>query len=375
MRLRTWCPVVIVFLFNVLAAEGAVFGRLHIVAASTDPGHGGSLTDDKSCRLEPSPQVMYLKVGHVHEISVESSVDAPQWYITNKNVATIEGTGRTVHIVGIARGQAEVVVSVLREGRVERATLSIRGVSSRYTVVGWLDGSEIRPQTVAPSASRALKDDLNGPLCSWLVVVRWLAWGSPTDIVTDADRLYAKAFLLSSASNPEPPPEIDDGYSSQVKQYKLYNDYQVDADDSVIHQSALMGETPSPCRIPKSASGDRHPNNDSVFWNENQTMLMHLNEARIGREAQRILRVIDPRGPSAGWIWSLVAVDKKGTAKARSAGFPSFRVYRDGVVCGEWKQEDLARFLKAGESSEVKLGEARRLKPEDLEEACTYQLR
>jgi hypothetical protein len=317
---------------------------------------------------------MYLKVGHVHEISVESSVDSPQWSITDKNVASIEGTGRTVRIRGIARGQADVVVSVLREGHVERATLPIRGVSSRYTVVGWLDGTRIRPEDVAPSANRTLKKDLSGIVCSWLVMVRWGWWGSPTDIVTDADRLYAKAFLLSSAANPEPPDEIDDRYPSQVTRYKLYNDYQVDADDSVIHQSARMGETPFPCGIPFDARGDVHPHNDGVFWNEDQSALMHLNEARIGKSAQDVLKAIDPHGPSAGWIWSLVAIDKKGSAKARTAGFPSFWVYRDGLVCGKWKQERLAQFLKAGESSELRLNEARQLSAEDLDEACTYPL-
>jgi len=249
--------------------------------------------------------------------------------------------------------------------------LTIRGISRRYTIVAWIDGSKIDPEKIAPTANITLKSSLGNTFECGLLVARWRG-GSRAHVVTAADRLYAKAFLIQRTSNSTPPTSLSDEFRSDVGAFKLYIDFQVDQAGRVIRKTVVVGKTPFPCiDIVKKWDGEAHPENGRIIWDGSRTVQALLVEARIGKHAQQVERTIDPKGPGTPWIWSLIGFDTAGTARVDSQMFPTYWVFRDGILCGRHDQVDLARFVTGTTARDLKSTNVAAYRPEDWNEPCT----
>jgi hypothetical protein len=248
--------------------------------------------------------------------------------------------------------------------------LPIRGISSRYTVIAWIDGSRIDPAGLAPHANEALTGLLSAG-CGFAEMAIWLI-GSRGHVESADDVLYAKAFLAKATANKPPDRSLTETFFRDKKRYKLWNDFQFDARGGVLMR-AEVGRTPIPCngQLPGSWAGEAHPENNRADWNSAHTMYNLINEARIGSEAQYLDHIIDPTGPGVPWIWSVIGFDKTGLPGLNTQIFPTYWIYRDGVRCGGRTQKDLARFVTNNLASELKRSDLDRYKATDWSDPCT----
>ena len=321
----------------------------------------------------PSPKIVHLKVGHVHEVTLSEGGPSYRWDVLNPTIATVQvadRSGRRAFISGVGLGETALIISTA-SGK-EFARLIIRGISRRYTVVSWIDGTRINPEKMP--ANDALKQMLSSKGCFaevalWRIGVRGPLVESAQDIA------YAKAFLIHATSNQVPPAQLTENFFKDKTAYKLWNDFQIDLRGALALIRSEVGHTPFPCapHLPFSWEGDPHTDNGKAVWNSSGTKYNLINEARIGKAAQGVEQTLDPTGAITPWIWSVLGFDKSGSASLDVQLFPTYWVYQDGVFCGSRKQHEFGEFVTRTTSGELKRSDLDRYKPEDWSEPCTVK--
>jgi hypothetical protein len=364
-RITLRCLAAVVW---VVLASRSYAATDRVLSAQSD-AIGHAIDSEGACQIEASPRIVHLKVGHVHEVAVSGPGSSFRWEVRDPKIATVQvadQSGRRAFITGHGLGETELIISTAN-GQ-EAAKLIIRGISRRYTIVAWIDGSRIHLEEMAANAAlkRVLSVGCSAEVALW-------RFGFQGEVDSPADVRYAKAFLVRAASNETPPRQLTERLFQDKTAYKLWNDFQVDSRGAVAQLRSEVGNTPFPCdpQLPVGWEGELHPENGKAAWNSSQTMHSLINEARIGKAARAVERTLDPTGHGTPWIWSVLGFDKRGAASLDVQLFPTFWVYRDGVFCGSRKQADLARFVTGVTPRELKRSDLDRYEQTDWSEPCT----
>lgn len=338
------------------------------------------------CMTVAEPLEIQLHVGHTHELDIErkefadieTNFTVPD--IVYPEALTMIGPNHArMPITAHAVGATMLNVELRNDPRHlnDRASLRIRTFSSRVTVVGWVDGTAIDPDAIAPHASKTVKRYFR-ERCAYAATLiatkgifskdlQFIDSRSP-----EQDRLYAQAFLVKSSANAPPPDTVEKLLPR--KDFRLMNDFQVVGADGrrfapqLPRHEAVVGETPFPCdggaklrgapwlrnkidevRLDKSES---HTRNGEWLEPEGVERIAQLNQGRLGWLGQLFQKALtsDNRDPSeiTPWVWSLVAFDEKGRFVVKNAGFPTYSVYVNGKLvqkCGT-KQAPFEEFSK-----------------------------
>jgi hypothetical protein len=340
---------------------------------------------DGTCEEIPHPKEVWLEIGHAHEVNVSvpegadirsrvSNPDVVQYSDSyDEHAGGSTGTGAAVSFKARSLGQARVDVELEGVKSGPTASLEIRTVTPRVTVVGWVNGPAIDLKTVAPRPSDTVKtqfrniDDVRsnrkarrGCISAMAELLgAWISPGTQLPFVSEKspydDAVYAGAALVKSSANHTPPPKLTDDYI-RGGDYRLLNDFQVlgGADRAfaqVTASRAIVGRTPLPCGgeevIRKSrlasmvtnwldlGTSDAHEQmNNRRFCNARTGHITQISEGRIGRmgrEVQKILTGSTRRADDiVPWIYSAVSFNRNAVLSLQTQAFPTYFVYIDG---------------------------------------------
>lgn len=340
-----------------------------------------------TCELVRQPQEIWLETGHEHDINVavtdkESEIRSvvPDTDVVHySEILTRTEKGGTISLTGTSLGATRLEVSVESPQSESTASLNIRTVTPRVTVVGWVDGSAIDPARIAPGASRTVRaqfhnvenaatDPKAARRCMAAVsrlLVATMSPGTPVNFLNEetflADGLFAQASLVKSSANGQPPDSLTDDYIGRGD-FRLMNDFRVvgsaqRAFARATHKLARVGNTPLPCGgadVVRSSTAaqqlaewfdvgrsDEHELNDRRVCRNDR--LTQLNEGRIGRKGREIQKLLSgsdrPADEITPWVWAAISFGRNGRFTLDTQNFPTYSVYIDG-------QLDVGRSVK-----------------------------
>lgn len=227
-------------------------------------------------------------------------------------------------------------------------------ISKEITVIGWIDRNAIALGT--PDTDE-LASSLNGSATSCFLLTTEWGLGIRAAVFTEADRVYANAWLHREASNLQPPTFIDDfpGFVSSQHKYKLLNRLKVEVktDNGQITVppkfhvgQAAIGRSPEPCTgfhflLPILSDSEPHVKNGQKGITSSGANAYQLNQARVGFAVQEVDTTLnDPNHPNTTvgdttpWIWSNIRVDHTGnllTPIGRQI-YPTYYTYFNGIL-------------------------------------------
>jgi hypothetical protein len=323
------------------------------------------ITSPKPQKLEKDKTVTLTAVGSPPGGTFE-------WTTDRSDVISFQGStsGSSVVIKALKAKKVKVKVKyTCPSGTTAEDEVTIVGNTQDIVVIGWVDAGPPRAalQALAPSTSFLLKIDINTPVICSLLLGDWTI-GLPTDLLGDNERRYANAYLLANSGNSRPAGSIDPASAQSAGDYRLFNRLQVALDDSgglppqvnYLQSATQTGRTPDPCGLTGTLLGspETHPSSGSRGLTSSQTGVYQLSEGRLGSLGQRVNRTINSR--STPWIWSVIRFDLDGMLNPGDIDhqiFPTYFVYADGQLIGQYSQADAETFIALDETSQRSPGD------------------
>jgi hypothetical protein len=254
--------------------------------------------------------------------------------------------------------------------------------TKHVTIVGWIDKS---PISIPPKSSvnSVLFDDLNKSPTSCALTVRKFNQGDRSLILSDTDRQYVNAFLITRSANKEPPQILD---SSVLRKgdFRAYNEarFAINSSGNQItsaipsNPKPVLGDTPDACNSSLVGIGDfflgllkseAHPDNGKYGITPDKLHAFQLAEGRVGAEAQAVNMTLNsctsrdkdgqcnaPVPPVTPYIWAFPLFDSKGNYTFNTQIFPTYYIYEDGRLVTKKPQVVLEDFIKLNATSQVK---------------------
>jgi hypothetical protein len=296
-----------------------------------------------------------------------------EWTTDRSDVISFQGStsDSSVVIKALTANKATVKVKyTCPSGATAEDEVTVNASTQDIVVVAWVDARPPAADLAASHADILIRLDLSNPVTCNLAALSWLH-GIPIDLLSDADRQYANAFLLSHSGNNEPPATIDPDAIGDGGDYRMWNRLQVSIDDSgptvnfIQQPTPRIGNTPNPCGgagvlpgVPAFAAPEVHPSNWADGLTNSQTGVYQLSEGRLGPEGQTVNRTIN--GHSTPWIWSVIRFDLKGNLSPSDIDhqiFPTYYVYADGQLIHQYPQSPAAVFIALDDTSQRLPGE------------------
>jgi hypothetical protein len=321
------------------------------------------ITSPKPQKLEKDKTVTLTAVGSPPGGTFQWSTDRP-------DAVSFQGStsGSSVVIKALKANQPKVKVKyTCPSGATSEDEVKVMGMTQDVVVVAWVDAGPPAADLAVLSnqADFLIKIDLSNPVTCNLAAGSWLL-GIPVDLLSNADRQYANAFLLTNSGNSRPPATIDPDVIGDAGDYRMWNRLQVSIDDTVprvdfIQQpTPRIGNTPNPCGgsgylpgVPAYGAPEVHPNNWADGLTPSRTGVFQLSEGRLGSDGQTINQTIN--GHSTPWIWSVIRFDLKGDlvpADIDHQIFPTYYVYADGQLIHAYPQSPAAIFIALDATSQ-----------------------
>jgi hypothetical protein len=345
---------------------GVIEGGWH---CGGNPSTSGSAQTTTVTITSPKPQ----KIEKDMTVTLTADGEPPggtyQWSVDKTDVVTFPGgaSGSSVTISAAKANKATVSVSyTCPSGGSAQDTVAVNGMTQDILVVAWVDAGPPRADLarLSSQADILIKVDLSNPVTCNSTALSWLL-GIPIDLLSNADRQYANAFLLSNSGNGQPAASVDYDAVGDAADYRLWNRLQVSIDDAVPAVSFIQqptprtGMTPNPCGgaflplVPASEPSEAHPDNGADGLTNAQDGVFQLGEGRLGAHGQTINKTIN--GHTTPWIWSVIRFDLLGNLAPSAIDhqiFPTYYVYADGQLIATYPQSAAATFIALDDSSQ-----------------------
>jgi hypothetical protein len=376
------------------AAVAVGFLILNVACDASSGANGGVVTVPKiviesawncsgtaKCEEVNEPENVWLETGHSHDVSVrtppngtiQSTLSDPTVIEFDSDISSITPTRAKITVRGKSLGEASLDVNLAGSSS-DRATLNIRTVTPRVTVVAWVDGGAIIPESIAPGAGenvrRQFKNIENAPgdvdamircmSAMGELLFATISPGTPFVFMDERslaeDALFTQAALVKSSANKRPPSRLTEKYL-HGRDYRLLNDFRVvgglnRAFVQAPKQIAEVGNTPLPCggekvirqfvdadTLPDWAElgkGEEHTMNGRRVCRWRKDEVTQVSEGRIGRKGREIQRLLSDstRGPNeiTPFIWAGVNFYRNGSFSVDTQSFPTYSVFIDGEL-------------------------------------------
>jgi hypothetical protein len=340
---------------------GVVEGGWH---CGGNPSTSGSAQNATVTITSPKPQ----KIEKDAMVTLTADGEPPggtySWSVDKANVISFPGgtSGSSVQIKATKANKATATVSYsCPAGGSAQDTVQVNGMTKDILALAWVDPGPPRADLarLSSQADILIKIDMSNPVTCILTLGQWLI-GIPTDLLSQADRQYANAFLLANSGNGQPASSIDYDAVGDVGDYRLWNRLQATIDDAVPAVFFLQqppprtGMTPNPCgSVFPGRPSEPHPDNGAAGLTGARDGVYQLGEGRLGTEGQAVNKTIN--GHSTPWIWSVIRFDLLGNLSPATIDhqiFPTYYVYADGQLIATYPQVPAATFIALDASSQ-----------------------
>jgi hypothetical protein len=220
--------------------------------------------------------------------------------------------------------------------------------SPEITIIAWVNGSapDLNPLPVGENST--LKGNLQNGTSSQqaacaVQVGEWVL-GIAANIVTDADRAYANAWLLVNSANAAPPSTITPSAQLNGGNYRLFNDF----GGSGLPLGTNVGYTPDPCKTGLlDWAGAGQPSQYEGYSSTSPAgQVYQIAEGRIGTAGQAGSETIN--GRTVPWIWSAIEFNSANGTPNYSpplGTFPTYYLYVNGTLTYTFPQSTVAAFI------------------------------
>ncbi len=247
------------------------------------------------------------------------------------------------------------------------------------TVIGWIDKSAV---SVPPTASvnPAL---VNALASSCTNTLRKMSNGDRSLILSDVDRQYANAFLITNSGNNAPPETLDPSVLSRGD-FRAYNEAHLSLTRNGNQISKVVPSNPKPAlgNTPDACNSylvktldfllgvlkpDPHPDNGKYGATANHLHAFQLAEGRVGSDGQAVNRTLNwctsrdasgscnsPVQSSTPYIWEYPLFDAQGNYTLQTQIFPTYYIYENGKLVTKRPQSALETFVSLDAQSQVK---------------------
>jgi hypothetical protein len=234
-------------------------------------------------------------------------------------------------------------------------------IGTPRTVIGWINGSAI----TLPSGENSVLQGVsqNGTtakdLTCALTFTTWLGQYNFA-LITPTDVVYAATWGLQNSGNSAPPATITPATQLAGGDFRIFNDF------GNGKSSYQIGITPDPCKtglIPgwvDSGQSDQYNGHSGTVSGE----LYQMAEGRVGLTGQLLSQEFynasqsvsgtNVVGVTVPWIYSVIEFNSSGTPTTTTHTiFPTFSVYKNGVLQTTYPQSAATQFMILNETYEL----------------------
>lgn len=275
-----------------------------------DKGTHTIATASEICHIDEAPEEVWIETGHQHDLTIVplETRGAIRVDTTNPRIVSVKQEGSTAQATANEIGVAslQILHRSVSHKEPDLAMVTLKAVSPKVSVVGWIDSKNIDLKQLAPNAGIQIRETLSQKTTCVFALIQWFKGMGTRKLYAinkPEDALYAKAALVKVSGNERPPKILPPGFA-ETGDYKLFSEFQLSAspdgnfDISNLPHVAEIGETAEPCGLLPwelnqllpilKLDGEVHDWNDKDFPHDNG--LVHVNQGRINKYAQTLER-------------------------------------------------------------------------------------